>query len=133
MPPIIDKAEVLAEQLAKGLAEVKTIVENLREDLQDHAIVNESFKNDVKHLNANVEKLNKIVLDVHASDSFAARLIHVEKSLISLQKSVEENGKNKKDGEIEDKRGRWQMKTVLITSGVSLVLGIFAAIMSFLK
>jgi len=131
--PVTDKTEVLAEQLAKGLVEVKTIVENLRDDLQDHAVANESFKSDVRHLNTNVEKLNKIVLDVHASDSFVARLIHVEKSLASLQRSVDESGKNKKDGEIEDRRGKWQLRTVLITSGVSLILGIVAAIMSFFK
>ena len=131
MPPA-DEAKILADQLAKGLEEVKKIVENLRTDLHASAVANAELKKDVQHCNHNVEKLNRIVLDVHASDSFAASLITVEKTLGSLQKSFDDQNKTRKDLDVEDKKGRWQVRASMIAGSVSLLVCIITVIVSFL-
>lgn len=122
----VDKAEFLAEQLALGLGEVKKIVENLRTDLQAERMDKVDLKSEIKHLSANVEKLNKIVLDVHSSESFIARLI-------TLEKNAKQDNDAKNEEKKEETKGKWQFRIVLITSSVGLILGIVTAILTFFK
>lgn len=127
------KEDIMAEQFARGFEELKRIVESLRADLQAKAVSDGQIKSELSHINSSIQNLNKIVMDVHSSDSLFARLISLENSYKSLQKSVDDQNKSRKDVDIEEKKGKWQTRTAMITGSVSLLICLIGVIVSFLK
>ncbi len=132
MPPLT-REEIMAEQFARGFQELKTIVENLRTDLHAKAVSDGQIKSELAHINTNLQQLNKVVMDVHSSDSLFARLISLENATKSLQKKVDEQEKFKKDVDVEEKKGKWQLRTAMITGTVSLIVGIITFLSHFIK
>ncbi len=133
MPPLQSKEEIMAEQFARGFEELKRIVESLRTDLHTKAVSDGQIKSELSHINTNLQQLNKVVMDVHSSDSLFARLISLENSAKSLQKKVDEQEKFKKDIDLEDKKGKWLVRVAMTTGSVSLLVGLITALITFLK
>lgn len=123
----------LADQLAKGLEETKKLVQSLQTEVHAAAITQTHLKVSVDNMQSTLESLNKIIREGNGEKSLIARIMTLENFKKEAEKQLEEERSRKKSTEIEDKKGKWQLKTAVLTGSVSVIIAILSAVVSFVK
>lgn len=125
--------KLLADQLARGLEETKKLVQSLQTEVHASAITQTHLKVSVDNMQSTLESLNKIIREGNGEKSLIARIMTLENFKKEAEKHMDEERNRKKSAEIEDKKGKWQMKTAMLTGSISVLIAVLSAVISFLK
>lgn len=110
-----------------GLDEAKNSMEKMREQIQsfelESAVLGEKFKS----ISNNVENLMKIIKEGNGKESLLDRVSILENKYESIDKYLDNN----KEANLENIKGKWQIRIALMTGSLGLLGGLITAIFSF--
>lgn len=134
MPPSRVSTERIIQDFGQSLDFTNELVQNLLKDLQDSAIDFTQLRTELNNLISSFKELSQSLksTDTRISD-INLKFALMEQHIKQLENKLSEMDKDKKQHDLADKTGKWQMKVALTAGAISFITAIISILYQILK